>query len=314
VHSAKDIAWSWFEHLNSGRIDAAMAMLDDDGTWWNVGPRTAVPIRDFKHSAREILGLMPMRFTLHDAIEQGDRVLLEIESRSPRPGGGEYNNRYCYVFELGRARIRHVREYPDTRYAAEQLPAAAWQAEQATWRRHHDRYWHEDASAPTQGDPMTLPLEDYELIRQVTYRYYRAIDTGDFATAYDCFTPDATMLLVGGSYRFEQQSRDAIIGALRTILHGGVAAMHTAHHPEIRLLDADSAEGVWYLTDWAISLEHRTVTGGACLVRNRYARVGTDWRIRHYGYTRIYEQSEQLDRLPQISAHALRDATRQPSG
>jgi hypothetical protein len=29
----KDIAWSWFEHLNARRIDAAMAMLDDDGSW-----------------------------------------------------------------------------------------------------------------------------------------------------------------------------------------------------------------------------------------------------------------------------------------
>jgi hypothetical protein len=65
----------------------------------------------------------------------------------------------------------------------------------------------------------------------------------------------------------EQQGREAIIAALNTILHGGVAAM--------------------------------------C--------AGDDWRIRHYGYTRIYEQSEQLDRRPQISAHALRDATQQPA-
>ena len=313
MHAAKEIAWSWFEHLNAGRVDDAMAMLDDHGTWWNVGPRSGVPIAAFKESAREILALMPMRFTLHGAIEEGECVLLEVESRSPRPDGGEYNNRYCYVFELAGSRVRHVREYPDTRYAAEQLPAAAWQAEQATWGRHHDRYWYADTSPPRENR-MTLPLEDYELIRQVTYRYYRAIDTGDFVTAFDCFTPDASMLLIGGSYRFEQHGRDAIIAALKAILHGGVAALHTAHHPEIRLLDTNSAEGVWYLTDWAISLEHKTVTGGACLVRNRYARVSSDWRIQHYGYTRIYEQSEQLDRLPRISAHALRDATRQPPG
>src|SRR5688572_7918018 len=101
-----------------------MAMLDDHGTWWNVGPRSGVPIAAFKESAREILALMPMRFTLLGAIEEGERVLLEVESRSPRPDGGEYNNRYCYVFELAGSRVRHVREYPDTRYAAEQLPAA----------------------------------------------------------------------------------------------------------------------------------------------------------------------------------------------
>jgi ketosteroid isomerase-like protein len=109
-----DIAWSFFVTLNERRIDDAMAMLDDAGTWWNVGPRTAVPMPTFKLSGAAIMRLMPMQFTLHHAIEQGNTVLLEAESESPRPGGGTYNNRYCYVIELSGGRILHVREYPDT--------------------------------------------------------------------------------------------------------------------------------------------------------------------------------------------------------
>ena len=138
----KLIAWSWFEALNAGRIDAAMALLDDEGSWWNVGPRVAVPMTTFKQSATAILGLMPMQFVLHGAIAEGDTALLEVESFSPRPGGGKYNNRYCYVMELRDGRILHVREYPDTKYAAEMLPPEVWAQEMGSWRKHHGRYWH----------------------------------------------------------------------------------------------------------------------------------------------------------------------------
>ena len=161
---------------------------------------------------------------------------------------------------------------------------------------------------------MTLRLQDMELIRQVTYRYLRSVDTGDFDAVEGCFTEDASVAFIGGSYRFEQEGRDRILATLRTILNGSVAAMHTVHHPEITVLTETTAEGIWYLTDWAISLEHKIVTHGACLVRNRYCRIGADWKIRHYGYTRIYEQVDQLDELPRITAHALADACRARAG
>ena len=153
-------------------------------------------------------------------------------------------------------------------------------------------------------------LADIEDVRQVTYRYFRSVDTGDFATVANCFTEDASVSFIGGSYRFEREGRDAIIEALKSILHAGVAAMHTAHHPEITIAGQLDAEGTWYLTDWAINLEHRIVTHGACLVRNRYRKVQDAWRIQHYGYTRIYEQVDQLDALPRITAHALAAAQR----
>ena len=157
---------------------------------------------------------------------------------------------------------------------------------------------------------MTLKLEDMELIRQVTYRYFRSVDTGDFEAVEDCFTEDASVAFIGGSYRFEQQGRAQILETLRSILNCGVAAMHTAHHPEIRVLTDTTAEGIWYLTDWAINLEQKVVIHGACLVRNQYRKVSGEWKIRHYGYTRIYEQIDQLDALPRITAHALADACR----
>ena len=142
--AVKAIARSFFDLLNKGRIDDAMAVLDDAGSWWNVGPRTAVPMTTFKLSGTEIMTIMPMRFVLHGVIAEDDIVLLEVESVSPRPGGGTYNNRYCYVMVVRDGRILHVREYPDTKYAAEMLPPEAWAHEIGSWEKHHGTYWHQN--------------------------------------------------------------------------------------------------------------------------------------------------------------------------
>ena len=140
----KAIARSFFDLLNESRVEDAMAVLDDAGSWWNVGPRTAVPMTSFKQSGTEIMKIMPMRFTLHEVIAEDDTVLLEVENTSPKPGGGTYNNRYCYVMVVRDSRILHVREYPDTKYAAEMLPPEAWAHEIGSWEKHHGSYWHQN--------------------------------------------------------------------------------------------------------------------------------------------------------------------------
>lgn len=142
--AVKAVARSFFDLLNKGRVDDAMAVLDDAGTWWNVGPRTAVLMTTFKISGAQIMRLMPMRFILHGVIAEGDTVLVEVESISPKPGGGTYDNRYCYLLVVRGNLILHVREYPDTKYAAEMLPAEAWAHEIGSWEKHHGSYWHKD--------------------------------------------------------------------------------------------------------------------------------------------------------------------------
>ncbi len=109
------------------------------GGMWGPGQRS--PMATFKKSAAAIMALMPMKFTLHSALAEGTSVLLEVESLSPKPGGGVYNNRYCYVMQIKGEQIEHVREYPDTKYAAEMLPPEAWAHEKGAWEQHHSRYW-----------------------------------------------------------------------------------------------------------------------------------------------------------------------------
>ena len=139
--SNKEIAWSYFELVGEGRIDEAMALLHDAGTLWSSGPRKAIPMRTQKETAAAILRAVPMKFTLLDAIAEGDKVVLELESHAPADDGTEYNNVYAFIITLFQGKILHIREHADTRHTMEKLPKAAWEVEKARFEKHHDGYY-----------------------------------------------------------------------------------------------------------------------------------------------------------------------------
>jgi ketosteroid isomerase-like protein len=111
-----EVAWAFFDRLGRGRIDEALGLLDDEGTWWHVRGRVAYPMRLHKQRLARAWSIVPLEFTLHRAVEDGDVVVLEIASHAELPGGGDYDNRYCYVITVADGRLRHVREYSDTAY------------------------------------------------------------------------------------------------------------------------------------------------------------------------------------------------------
>ncbi|HEV7759833.1 MAG TPA: nuclear transport factor 2 family protein [Acidimicrobiales bacterium] len=114
--SNAEVAWSFFELLGRGRIDEALAVLDDDGTWWHVRTRRAYPMRRHKRQLARAWSIVPLQFTRFRTVEDGDTVVLELASHAQLPGGGAYDNRYVYVVTMGAGTLLHVREYSDTAY------------------------------------------------------------------------------------------------------------------------------------------------------------------------------------------------------
>ncbi len=68
--------------------------------------------------------------------------------------------------------------------------------------------------------------------------------------------------------------------------------MHLALMPEITVHDADNAEGLWYMVDWAVNLATNRETQGAAFYRDRYVRRHGEWQILHSGYVRAFEKIE----------------------
>ncbi|MFC4002852.1 nuclear transport factor 2 family protein [Prauserella oleivorans] len=147
-----------------------------------------------------------------------------------------------------------------------------------------------------------------EEIKRVKHRYLRCVDLKRWTELADVFTPDATAEYGTRTYGdpLALTGRDAILGFLRDHLGGDIITTHSAGQPEIDIA-GDTATGTWSFEDTVISPEHRVLIKGAAFYEDRYTRDGDGtWRIRHTGYTRVYELMLSLDDLPSLRFTAIR--------
>ncbi|MGE0387737.1 MAG: nuclear transport factor 2 family protein [Gammaproteobacteria bacterium] len=108
------IATSFFRLATAGRTDEAMAVLDDDGTWWANGFVEPLPMRQMKPIVREIFARNDVEFQVITATVEGSRAVLETRNRMRFGDGTEMDARYVFAVEVGGSRIVAVREYQDT--------------------------------------------------------------------------------------------------------------------------------------------------------------------------------------------------------
>ncbi len=78
---------------------------------------------------------------------------------------------------------------------------------------------------------MPSRLEEIEAIKQLKYRYFRLVDTANWAELAGCFVESATVRYVGGSYHVERSGRDAILDYLASAIHSKCIAVHQGGHP-----------------------------------------------------------------------------------
>ena len=132
-------------------------------------------------------------------------------------------------------------------------------------------------------------LEEIEAIKRLKYRYMRCIDQKLWKEMETCFTPDATSAYSGGKYAF--QGRDAIMKFLtESMSRPTFLSSHRVHQPEIELTGPTTATGSWALEDWVIDEQHGITIHGAAFYRDEYVKVGGEWKIRHTGYERTFEE------------------------
>lgn len=131
-------------------------------------------------------------------------------------------------------------------------------------------------------------LLEIEAIRQLKYRYFRAVDCHDWPLLASCLAEDCTTWLDSGKYRFN--GRDAFVGELRKLLDDPpLLTLHQGHHPEIELLSADRAKGLWYLEDYVISQAQNWLLRGTAYYQDEYVKRDGRWQILSTGYDRVFE-------------------------
>jgi ketosteroid isomerase-like protein len=132
----KRLARSFFQHLYDGDVEAAVALLDPDGTvqqmmhrrFWpavgwpepsDTGPYPVVPMEFFRVELRaigEAYNCETFRFVVDEVVAEGDRVVLTVHNEGRYQDGDPYEMAYCFLFTIQDGKIVRVIEYADTHY------------------------------------------------------------------------------------------------------------------------------------------------------------------------------------------------------
>lgn len=143
-------------------------------------------------------------------------------------------------------------------------------------------------------------LAAIEAIHQLKARYFRCMDTKDWAGFADQFTADAVMDInvdlggtvgdAAGIIRGNQAIADMVRGAI-----GDVLTVHHGHMPEIEVTSATTARGIWAMEDmlrWPAGAPMREMHGYGHY-HETYEKVEGRWRIASTQLSRLRVDVEQ---------------------
>ena len=139
-------------------------------------------------------------------------------------------------------------------------------------------------------------LDAIESIRQLKARYYRCLDTKDWAGLETVFAPDVyadmreavedydPAATITGAHSFAQSIKNAVEG-LDTVHHG--------HTPEIEITSPTAARGIWAMEDKLWKQKNSTSTlpfdflHGYGHYHETYEKVSGHWLIKTTKLTRL---------------------------
>jgi hypothetical protein len=135
-------------------------------------------------------------------------------------------------------------------------------------------------------------MDDVEAIKRLKARYFRTMDTKDWAGMRAVFADDVVVDTTesGGGV---VHGADEFIAFLRETLDD-VVTVHHGHMPEIELTSATTATGIWALGD-ILAWPNGATLHGYGHYHETYAKTGDEWRITSTTLTRLRMDFTQPD-------------------
>ena len=126
AESNKELVVNFWNAFSNGDIKTAFASISDEISWLIPGSlpnlsglrKGKAEILNFARSAAKMFP-NGLKSELRRIYCDGNTVLIEMTNRGKLFNGRDYENEYCFVFELEAGKIRRVREYVDTQKVAE---------------------------------------------------------------------------------------------------------------------------------------------------------------------------------------------------
>ncbi len=126
VEANKELVKNFWGAFSKGDIKGAFALLSDEVSW--LIPGNLPNLSGLRKGKAEILNfargaakMFPsgLKSEIHRVYGDGNTVLIEMTNRGKLFNGRDYDNEYCFVFEVEEGKIRRVREYVDTQKVQE---------------------------------------------------------------------------------------------------------------------------------------------------------------------------------------------------
>ncbi len=125
---------------------------------------------------------------------------------------------------------------------------------------------------------------DIEAIRQLKARYCRLLDTKEWDAWRHCFTDHFKGVYRGEHPDIEFGSADELVNSNREML-AEVPTVHQAMMPEIELLSATKATGVWAMYD-CVAFPQGGFEGWGHY-HETYCKLDGSWKISEVSLTRL---------------------------
>jgi hypothetical protein len=132
-------------------------------------------------------------------------------------------------------------------------------------------------------------LDAIESIRQLKARYFRCIDTKEWAGLAEVFAPDAVMDMTGEGGAVTTGAT-AIAEYVRTCGIEPAETVHHGHNPEITITSATTATAIWPMEDmlrWPEGTFALKTLHGYGHYHETYERIDGTWLIKTLRLSRL---------------------------
>ena len=121
-----ELAWMFLQCLcDSGDLDECFALLGDDFTYWNIVNGKSVDKAELRREIERRKRQAEISLDFIRCLNDGEAVVVEAQGHGTTADGRHYDSPYVFIFETRDGVITSLREYSDTRLAAQEFDAAA---------------------------------------------------------------------------------------------------------------------------------------------------------------------------------------------
>ncbi|MFT4562463.1 MAG: hypothetical protein ACI9BW_002209 [Gammaproteobacteria bacterium] len=137
---------------------------------------------------------------------------------------------------------------------------------------------------------------EIEAIKQLKSRYFRLMDTQKFDDWHTCFTDDVTAIYEGAPRAADNLETDVKIAGCANLVAGvralmtGAQSIHQGYMPEIKLISATTASGIWSMYD-QVRLP-TCIFEGWGHYHEEYVKQDGLWKIKSIHLTRLHTKED----------------------